>query len=123
MQRDIPDVFRVSQDHEAIHSRLLNWALWVTPRPMHWMHPMWRKSRSNAFQWHSIGPSVAIDTLKAAEMEKAICALPQKHRHAIRWWYVWRYGELKVRRELGLTHDGLVDLLHAARCMLTNRGI
>lgn len=122
MQRDIPDVFRVLPDHEAIHGRLLNWAAWVSVRPPRWVHPMWRKSILDPHQHVERQPRREYLLLKAQDMEKAVGMLPVKHRHALRWWYVYRYGELKVRRELGVTSEALVKLLHDARCMLINRG-
>jgi hypothetical protein len=122
LMRDIPDVFRISEEHSAIHARLTNWAIWVTPRRVSWVHPMWRKGKPNGRQWHAPEPQATCEPLKAAEMEKAVFHLPAKHRHVIRWWYVGKYGELRVRRELGVTSERLVKLLQDARQMLVNRG-
>ena len=123
MNRDMPDIFRIAATHEDIHLRLENWARWVTPRRQAWMHPMWAKGRSNGRQWHAPEPRPSIDQLAAAKMEAAVFHLPTKHREVIRWWYVYKTSELQMRRRFGLTTQGLIDLVSAARQMLINRGM
>jgi len=66
--------------------------------------------------------AVPIDTLDGHVIEKAVSALPEKHRTVIRWAYVYPYvPENKIRRECGLTRDALADMLIDARTMLINR--
>lgn len=63
------------------------------------------------------------DTLDGLVMEKAVSKLPELHKNALRWFYVYRYAEQRFRREAGLTRDGLVQVLKDARQMLINRRV
>ena len=56
-----------------------------------------------------------------AVLEKAVYALPEKHREAIRWWYVYRRDPVGMARLLGVSKQGLADLVNAGRTMLQNR--
>lgn len=120
MKTNSVDYFRVESHHEAIHDRLTNWASWVTVRQPSWVSPIWKLGKSNGRQWHTPEHRQSCDILDAQVMEKAVYRLPIKYRAAIRWCYVWRYGELKFRREHGLTPDGLMRLLVDGRSMLMN---
>ena len=42
-----------------------------------------------------------VDTLDAVLVEKAVYALPEKHREAVRWWYVYRRNPAAMARSLG----------------------
>ena len=65
---------------------------------------------------------IAINTLDASEMERAVSFLPDKHRTAIRWAYVHSHIPVgKVQRELGATREALAGLIHDGRSMLVNR--
>lgn len=116
------DYCYVHDRHAAIHARLENWRRWVTVRPRGWfVHPMWRKTLTSK-QWE-VSPHVStpVDTLDAALMEKAVYALPEKHREALRWWYVYRRDPVAMARNLGVSKQGLSDLVEAGRTMLQNR--
>ena len=116
------DYNHVPDRHAAIHARLENWRRWVIVRPNGWQtHPMWRNSRTSR-QW-DISPhlGVSTDTLDAVLMEKAVSALPEKHRAAIRWWYVHAGNPVAMARRLGVSKQGLADLVDAGRTMLQNR--
>jgi len=54
-------------------------------------------------------------------MEKAVYALPEKHREAVRWWYVYRRNPAAMARSLGVSKQGLADLVEAGRTMLQNK--
>ena len=119
---EIVDYNHVQDRHQAIHARLENWRRWVIVRPHGWFtHPMWRDSRTSR-QWE-VSPyiGVPVDTLDAALMEKAVYALPEKHREAVRWWYVYRRDPAAMARSLGVSKQGLADLVEAGRTMLQNR--
>ena len=116
------DYCHVKPEHEAIHQRLENWARWLRPRLSGWhTHPMWRNSRTSR-QWE-VSPAVpvTVNTLDAADMEKAVSALPVKHRDAIRWSYVHCGNPLAMARTLAVSKQGLADLVDAGRTMLQNR--
>lgn len=121
---DVVDYFQVQDGHLSIHTRLEQWARWVRVRPHGWqMQPMFRQYRSKAFQWHTPEPRPATNIPEAVEMEKAVSQLPEKHREAIRWVYVACDGPIAMARRLGVSKQGLLDLIHAGRTMLTNRGM
>ena len=116
------DYSHVKPEHEAVHERLSNWARWVRVRPQGWQtHPMWRNSRTSR-QWEaSPHISTPVDTIDAALIEKAVYALPDKHRDAIRWWYVHAGNPVAMARRLGVSKQGLADLVDSGRTMLQNR--
>ena len=62
-----------------------------------------------------------VNTLDAVLVEKAVAALPEKHREAVRWWYVYRRDPVAMARNLGVSKQGLADLVEAGRTMLKNR--
>lgn len=120
---EIVDYNHIATHHEAIHARLVNWERWVRVRPHGWFtHPMFRMYQSKARQWEE-SPRIGtpVDTLDAALMEKAVYALPEKHREAVRWWYVYRRDPAAMARSLGVSKQGLADLVEAGRTMLGNR--
>ena len=118
----VVDYNRIAAHHQAIHARLVNWERWVRVRPHGWVtHPMFRNFRASK-QWEaSPHISTPVDTLDAALMEKAVYALPEKHREALRWWYVYRRDPVAMARNLGVSKQGLADLVEAGRTMLNNR--
>lgn len=120
--KETVDYCYVNPEHEAIHARLLNWARWVRVRPNGWQtHPMWRKALTSK-QWDAMPHiPVPVNTLDAADVEKAVSALPVKHREAIRWSYVHCRDPLGMARTLAVTKQGLADLVSDGRTMLNNR--
>lgn len=123
MKRDYIDFHEVADIHLAIHARLCNWARWVRVRPASsWtVSPMFRQYRSKAFQWHVPEIKDEIDTLDAQAMEKAVFHLPDPHRAAIRWNYVFASNPGGMARQLGLSSDGLMRMVSDGRTMLKNR--
>lgn len=116
------DFHHVAPEHEAIHARLNNWRRWVIVRPHGWqVAPMFRMYQSKARQWHAPVIQTPIDTLDAVLVEKAVAALPEKHRDAIRWSYVYCGNPVAMARSLGVSKQGLADLVESGRTMLINR--
>ena len=118
----VVDYNYIKPEHEAIHAMLVNWERCVRVRPHGWFtHPMWRNSRTSR-QWE-VSPyiGVPVNTIDAMLIEKAVSALPVKHREAVRWWYVYRRDPVAVARNLGVSKQGLADLVEAGRTMLWNR--
>lgn len=124
MKRDrLLDFFVVEHHQLGIHLKLENWSRWVSiKRDSGKQHPMWAKSQSGARQWHEPELREPTDLLGGQAMEKAVAMLPVKHRDAIRWNYVWRGGPLHMARRLGVSREGLIDLVRQGRQMLVNRG-
>ncbi len=122
MKRDAIDFFLIADGHALIHGRLEEWARWVKVHPHGWQtHPMFKGYRSHAWQWERPEVQTPINTLRAAEMEKAVGALPEKQMWAIRWNYVFNGGPLVMARKLGVSMDGLQELVTQGRTMLKNR--
>lgn len=117
------DLNHVHPRHDAIDARLTEWARWVRNKPAAWaMQPMFRLYRAPK-QWESdLQIRIEINTLAAHEIERAVSFLPDKHRTAIRWAYVFSHiHDARIRAELGATQEGLARLIHDARDMLVNR--
>jgi hypothetical protein len=82
---------------------------------------MFRQYRSHAWQWEAPTVQAAINIPEAVEMEKAVSLLPEKNREAIRWAYVWQGGPGAMSKRLGVSKEGLCDLIRVGRVMLINR--
>ena len=82
---------------------------------------MFRLYQSKARQWEAPVIRGAVNSLDAMKMEKAVAALPEKHRDAIRWSYVDRSNPIGIAKKLAVSKQGLADLVDAGRTMLNNR--
>lgn len=122
VQESFVDYNHVHPEHEAIHARLENWRRWVIVRPHGWQTaPMFRMYQSKARHWHAPVIQTPIDTLDAGIVEKAVATLPEKHRAAVRWSYVFAGNPVAMARTLAVSKQGLADLVDAGRTMLNNR--
>lgn len=117
------DFHHVPPEQQAIDAKLRNWSAWVKPRQVSQMASIWKLGKSNARQWHAPEIRETCDIIQAQAMEKAVYHLPEKHRDAIRWFYVHRTGPVRKCRDLGVTVEGLADLVSKGRVMLMNRGV
>lgn len=118
---DFVDFFAVDDRHLDIHARLEAWSRWVRVRPHGWqVAPMFRQYRSKAWQWEMPDVKAQVNIPDAVEMEKAVSQLPEKHREAIRFAYVWCDSPISTARRLRVTKAGLLELIHAGRAMLNN---
>ena len=123
MKRDAIDFHVIPEKQQAIHERLENWRRWVIVRPHGWqVAPMFRMYQSKSRQWEA-SPHIGtpVDAIDAALMEQAVYALPEKHRDAIRWSYVHCGNPVAMARALGVSKQGLADLVEAGRTMLQNK--
>lgn len=123
MQREYIDFHYVEPEQLPMHDRLLNWERWVRVTVPGWQASIWRMGKSNTRQWHEPEMREETDILDAQAMEKAITALPDKHRAAIRWHYVYRTTPTQARKRLGVTNEGLQRLVADGRTMLQNRRV
>ena len=115
------DFDRVPDTHEAMHKRLQNWAQWVRPRDSSAknVHPMWRQFVASRV-WDDRTVRSSLDTLDALAIEKAVSALPEKQRFAVRWRYVYSGHPGRAARFVGVTQQGLADLILDGTQMLIN---
>ena len=117
------DLNHIPARHDAIHARLEEWNRWVRVKPQLWAtQPMFRQYKAPRQHEHDAHVPISINTLAAHEIERAVSMLPDKHRTAIRWAYVFSYVPINtVRSALGVTREGLAQLLDDSRVMLINR--
>ena len=121
--REYVDFHHVLDRHAGIHLKLEEWRRYVKVRKSAgWLnHPMWKNALSSR-QW-DVNPHIRnpINTIRALLTEKTVSALPDKHRDAIRWMYVYEGDPLGMARYLGVSKQGLADLVFEGRVMLLNR--
>ena len=115
------DFHAVLPQHEAIHADLENWARWVRNRQAAGtMQPMFRQAKP-AQHWEAVEAHEQTDRVAAAATEKAVHALPYKHCAAICWCYVYRTNPRPQAQQLGVSAQGLGELVREGRVMLMNR--
>ena len=115
------DFHQVLPEHGAIHERLSNWARWCkSGKAGRAMHPMWKHYVEKEARDNPVA-SIPVNTLDGYFIEKQVFFLPEKHRHAIRWSYVFNNNPLAACRELEVSKDRLAELVKEGRAMLKNR--
>lgn len=120
--RDYIDFHAVKPEHSEMHERLNNWARWVRNSQSSWTaHPMWRHLKEKEALERRAIRSIPVDSLDGHLMERAVAALPEKHKKAIRWSYVFRGNPMGAARSLAVTKDRLAELVNDGRSMLVNR--
>lgn len=120
MKKHLPDLFTVPKDQQAIDARLVNWSMWVSPGIGGQISPMFRLAKSNARQWHVPELRPTCDTKDAEQIERAIRELPETSKTLLRWYYVHRSSEQRIRRKLHMTPSELHQAVINARKLLTN---
>jgi hypothetical protein len=124
MSRTSIDFHEVLPKHRALDVELRNWARWIKPgRGGSGTHPMFRYYRSSDV--HEAAPLNVepIRPMDAMRMEKAITAMPERHRISLQWCYYYCHQGASIAvacRALAVSNQGLIDLIHTARQMLTN---
>ena len=114
------DFHQVDDIHAAIHRRLENWARYVAVHPQSWIGPIWKLGKSHGRQWHAPDLKDPVNTLDGHYVEKLVRQLPEKHREAIRWSYVYKDSPARKAKQLAVNYDGLMDLVRKGRSMLKN---
>ena len=120
MSKQTIDFAAVEPSQLPIHERLRNWSRWVVPRIGSGVSPMLRGYRGHAWQWHTPEFRETCDVLDAVVIEKIVAKLPERHRTALRWSYVYRCTPAIAARELALSCDGLYRHVRDARQMVMN---
>ena len=118
--RTYVDFHHVEAGHAEIHERLRNWALWLFGSNRARSHAMWAWCKP-AQHWDPVDLRGAVDPMDAVVIEEAVCKLPQGHRDAVRWCYVFRGNPKRAAQSLGVSMDGLWLLVRDGRQMLRNR--
>lgn len=112
------DFHQVKPEHQAIHERLENWARWARGAHSANVHPMFRQYR-HAY-WEPAPQANCNDTNDALEVQKIMKDLPEPHRIAVQWCYILKSNPRKVCMALGVSKDGLMELIHRGRTMAAN---
>lgn len=126
-RRPSVDFATVPVSQWRIHDRLENWARWA--RGMQRQvgeagSPMFNLYRSSeAKRAYGEETSVPVDAMDAQAMAKGVAALPDKHRRALHWNYLHPRNPVGAARELGVSMQGLADLVRWGRVMLINRQV
>jgi len=115
------DYNEVHPDHRAIHERLNNWRRWVRDSRSAWTaHPMWRHLQKKEEVERGVC-FIPVNSLDGHLLEKAVAALPEKHRYAIRWAYVYKGDPSGAARVAAVSKERLAELIREGRTMLVNR--
>lgn len=118
-----PDFHYVPEDQKAIDARLENWASYVRVKSPSWVSPIWKLGRSGGRQWHQPEFRPACDVLDGMVLEKAVFKLPEPHRAAIRWAYVYRRHPAEFCKAQAMSKATLAILINDGRRMLINRKV
>lgn len=118
-----PDFHYVAPEQKAIDARLDNWSRYVQVKPQAWVSPIWMLGKSNGRQWEEPQYRPACDTLDGSDMEIAVRALPELHREAVRWCYVYKCHPAEFCRVMGIRKTALMQYINDGRRMLINRRV
>jgi len=120
------DFARIPQAQWEIHERLENWG--------RWSHGSDGRGRNVAPGFESYRTSdrwvertygeltvLTVNSRDAVAIQKTVNALPGKHRQALHWAYIHGWKDAQGQAwKLGLSLQGLADMLADARSMVRN---
>lgn len=121
---NIVDLNHVLARHDAIDQRLIEWSRCIKVRPQPWkMQSIWRQYRPpRQYAYETQDIPVPINTIAAFEIERIVSMLPDKHRTAVRFFYVFPFVPIMaVCHFLGVNRGGLAELITDSRDMVQNR--
>jgi hypothetical protein len=119
-----PDFHAVEANHREIDGRLRNWALWCTGSNVPMTSPMFRMTPPPPRVRGDLAYSCNnVDRMDAANVAKAVAALPAPHRTALNWCYIKPVSPKKACQALGTTMEGLALFVRQGRQMLINRSV
>jgi DNA-directed RNA polymerase specialized sigma24 family protein len=118
---DFVDFFLVEPHQQEIHKRLENWAKWCFGPYGSSASPMFRLYRAD--NWERGSTAIPVDGADAQKIAKGVALLPALHREALQWNYVTGGSPTKARKKLGVTTQGLMQLIRDGRQMLINRQV
>lgn len=119
--RAFVDFHAVPERQVEVHKRLENWAIWTRPAGQGGgVHPMFREFRSKEERERARDPRLQCDSLDGLCVERALREVPAKNSAALRWAYVHKGSPKKAAQSLGVSFDGLAELIMDGRDMLKN---
>lgn len=116
--RQAVDFFHIPSEQTEIHARLVNWARWASPGHRGSVHPMFRGYRP--YLYPEPASSSPINTLDAAQVQKIMCRVPERHRIAVQWYYIINGSPARICRAMGVNPAGLAQMVVEARTMVRN---
>ena len=123
-QKPSVDFGQVPEHQREIDKRCWNWARWCEPTVagLPGMSPMFR-GMPRVIR-HEPGTPLAegVDAIDAAQVAKAVAALPEKLRLVMAWNYVNPTSPVLAAKAIGVPIRDLQVLLNRARQMLIDRG-
>lgn len=124
MKRDLPDFFLVAPHHIKMHDRLSNWGKWSHSPAWSRTQPMFRLYVSDE-HWQGQEARTPVDGLDATKIQKGVSQLPEGHRKALAWSYIFKTNPRSFIKKsgLGVNVEGLAALVTDARTMLINRRV
>lgn len=120
--REYVDFHHIDPHHGGIHDRLINWARWCYGTGGRFEVGAMFVGVKSTDQWEASHQAIPVDQLDGLHIEKAVRFLPDDHRDAVRWSYVYRTPPAHACRSLGCTAAALATLVKRGRQMLINRG-
>jgi DNA-directed RNA polymerase specialized sigma24 family protein len=123
---DYIDFHAVEPEHRGIHDRLVNWGRWLHPSESPAVAPGFDLYRSPARARehgaeHTWATS-AVDGGDAARVNGTVGTLPIRHRAALMWCYCKPVNPKRAAQDIGVTLEGLADLLRESRQKLIWQG-
>ena len=115
----IVDFSHVPSNQYEIHDRLLNWAKWARGGNSRNVHPMFRQYRND--YWEPTPSVTYADTVDALAVQKTMTHIPERYRLAVQWFYIARSNPMPVCRHLGVSKQGLADLVIDGRTMVKDQ--
>lgn len=116
------DMHEVSNEHDSVHERLIEWARWCAPGSFRAAlpSPMFRHYKPYLHP-ETERAGTPIDTIRAVATQKAFVQLPGANRDALSWAYVYPFVNMgKACRMMAVSQDGLLVLIVNGRTMVKN---
>jgi DNA-directed RNA polymerase specialized sigma24 family protein len=124
MKTKIVDFHAVEPHQRAIDGRLRNWGLWCNGTTVSLTSPMFRMTPPPPrVRGDMAYASTTTDRMDAANLAKAVAALPPPHRAALNWAYVKPVSPKRACQAIGTSMEGLAMFLRDGRQMLINRAV
>jgi DNA-directed RNA polymerase specialized sigma24 family protein len=116
------DFHHVPEHQREIDARLANWGRWSMNRSAGGMvSPMFRLYRStDASQQYGQLCADPVDARDAVKVQKAMAHIASRNRLALSWCYIRRNNPRKAAMTLGVSLQGLMELILDGRTMLRN---
>ena len=117
------DFHAVEPHQREMDKRLHNWSRWSKGGNTPGVSPMFRMCPPPPRVRAESAVGEVVDQIDACRIAKGVAVLPTSHRLALSWAYIKPTNPRSACQSLGVSLDGLSDLLRDARQMLINRAV